>query len=84
MKPLSPCAVWSKSTPPAPDNGTSAWGEPNETSPGWGEVDDPGASTTGWGNAPSTAPNAMKSSEYGPDTSFFAIALEMFVFGLLI
>uniref|UniRef100_A0A669QK35 Trinucleotide repeat containing adaptor 6B n=1 Tax=Phasianus colchicus TaxID=9054 RepID=A0A669QK35_PHACC len=54
--------VWSKSTPPAPDNGTSAWGEPNETSPGWGEVDDTGASTTGWGNAPSNAPNAMKSS----------------------
>ncbi|XP_006865229.1 PREDICTED: trinucleotide repeat-containing gene 6B protein isoform X3 [Chrysochloris asiatica] len=52
--------VWSKSTPPAPDNGTSAWGEPNESSPGWGEMDDPGAPTTGWGNAPSTAPNAMK------------------------
>ncbi|OPJ68957.1 trinucleotide repeat-containing 6B protein isoform C [Patagioenas fasciata monilis] len=58
----SQASVWSKSTPPAPDNGTSAWGEPNETSPGWGEVDDTGASTTGWGNAPSNAPNAMKSS----------------------
>ncbi|XP_066852072.1 trinucleotide repeat-containing gene 6B protein isoform X12 [Anser cygnoides] len=57
----SQASVWSKSTPPAPDNGTSAWGEPNETSPGWGEVDDTGASTTGWGNAPSNAPNAMKS-----------------------
>ncbi|XP_038612315.1 trinucleotide repeat-containing gene 6B protein [Tachyglossus aculeatus] len=53
-------SVWSKSTPPAPDNGTSAWGEPNETSPGWGEMDDPGAATTGWGTAPSNAPNAMK------------------------
>ncbi|XP_045443418.1 trinucleotide repeat-containing gene 6B protein isoform X11 [Pipistrellus kuhlii] len=52
--------VWSKSTPPAPDNGTAAWGEPNESSPGWGEMDDTGASTTGWGNAPSNAPNAMK------------------------
>ncbi|XP_036315239.1 trinucleotide repeat-containing gene 6B protein isoform X10 [Pipistrellus kuhlii] len=53
-------SVWSKSTPPAPDNGTAAWGEPNESSPGWGEMDDTGASTTGWGNAPSNAPNAMK------------------------
>ncbi|XP_007454054.1 PREDICTED: trinucleotide repeat-containing gene 6B protein isoform X4 [Lipotes vexillifer] len=52
--------VWSKSTPPAPDNGTSAWGEPNESSPGWGEMDDTGASTTGWGTTPSSAPNAMK------------------------
>ncbi|PNI48783.1 TNRC6B isoform 4 [Pan troglodytes] len=52
--------VWSKSTPPAPDNGTSAWGEPNESSPGWGEMDDTGASTTGWGNTPANAPNAMK------------------------
>ncbi|KAM6303442.1 trinucleotide repeat-containing gene 6B protein isoform 14-T15 [Podargus strigoides] len=62
MTSKSQASVWSKSTPPAPDNGTSAWGEPNETSPGWGEVDDTGASTTGWGNAPSSAPNAMKSS----------------------
>uniref|UniRef100_A0A8C9BN59 Trinucleotide repeat containing adaptor 6B n=1 Tax=Phocoena sinus TaxID=42100 RepID=A0A8C9BN59_PHOSS len=53
-------SVWSKSTPPAPDNGTSAWGEPNESSPGWGEMDDTGASTTGWGTTPSSAPNAMK------------------------
>uniref|UniRef100_A0A6I8P5C7 Trinucleotide repeat containing adaptor 6B n=2 Tax=Ornithorhynchus anatinus TaxID=9258 RepID=A0A6I8P5C7_ORNAN len=53
-------SVWSKSTPPAPDNGTSAWGEPNETSPGWGEMDDSGAATTGWGTTPSNAPNAMK------------------------
>ncbi|XP_055993406.1 trinucleotide repeat-containing gene 6B protein isoform X2 [Sorex fumeus] len=53
-------SVWSKSTPPAPDNGTSAWGEPNESSPGWGELEEPGASTTGWGPAPSNAPNAMK------------------------
>ncbi|XP_067415640.1 trinucleotide repeat-containing gene 6B protein isoform X7 [Emydura macquarii macquarii] len=62
MTSKSTASVWSKSTPPAPDNGTSAWGEPNETSPGWGEVDDTGASTTGWGNAPSNAPNAMKPS----------------------
>nr|XP_013803012.1 PREDICTED: trinucleotide repeat-containing gene 6B protein isoform X6 [Apteryx mantelli mantelli] len=62
MTSKSQASVWSKSTPPAPDNGTSAWGEPNETSPGWGEVDDTGASTTGWGNAPANAPNAMKSS----------------------
>uniref|UniRef100_A0A8C3XFS9 Adenylosuccinate lyase n=1 Tax=Cyanoderma ruficeps TaxID=181631 RepID=A0A8C3XFS9_9PASS len=62
MTSKSQASVWSKSTPPAPDNGTSAWGEPNETSPGWGEVDDTGASTTGWGNAPSNTPNAMKSS----------------------
>ncbi|XP_009320089.1 PREDICTED: trinucleotide repeat-containing gene 6B protein isoform X5 [Pygoscelis adeliae] len=62
MTSKSQASVWSKSTPPAPDNGTSAWGEPNETSPGWGEVDDTGASTTGWGNAPSNAQNAMKSS----------------------
>ncbi|XP_062476448.1 trinucleotide repeat-containing gene 6B protein isoform X6 [Pezoporus occidentalis] len=62
MTSKSQASVWSKSTPPAPDNGTSAWGEPNETSPGWGEVDDTAASTTGWGNAPSNAPNAMKSS----------------------
>ncbi|XP_071587503.1 trinucleotide repeat-containing gene 6B protein isoform X9 [Heliangelus exortis] len=62
MTSKSQASVWSKSTPPAPDNGTSAWGEPNETSPGWGEVDDTGASTTGWGNAPSNAPSAMKSS----------------------
>ncbi|XP_007523460.1 trinucleotide repeat-containing gene 6B protein isoform X3 [Erinaceus europaeus] len=53
-------SVWSKSTPPAPDNGTSAWGEPNESSPGWGEMDDTGSSATGWGSAPSNAPNAMK------------------------
>ncbi|ELW64452.1 Trinucleotide repeat-containing 6B protein [Tupaia chinensis] len=53
-------SVWSKSTPPAPDNGTSAWGEPNESSPGWGEIDDTGAATTGWGNAPTNVPNAMK------------------------
>ncbi|XP_065279888.1 trinucleotide repeat-containing gene 6B protein isoform X2 [Emys orbicularis] len=62
MTSKSTASVWSKSTPPAPDNGTSAWGEPNETSPGWGEVDDTGASTTGWGNAPSNAPNTMKPS----------------------
>ncbi|KYO36277.1 trinucleotide repeat-containing 6B protein isoform A [Alligator mississippiensis] len=60
MTSKSTASVWSKSTPPAPDNGTSAWGEPNETSPGWGEVDDTGASTTSWGNAPSNTPNAMK------------------------
>ncbi|XP_078003650.1 LOW QUALITY PROTEIN: trinucleotide repeat-containing gene 6B protein [Phascolarctos cinereus] len=53
-------SVWSKSTPPAPDNGTSAWGEPNEASPGWGDMDETGASSTGWGSAPSSAPNAMK------------------------
>ncbi|XP_042636999.1 trinucleotide repeat-containing gene 6B protein [Orycteropus afer afer] len=52
--------VWSKSTPPAPDNGTAAWGEPNESSPGWGEMDDAGAAATGWGSAPASAPNAMK------------------------
>uniref|UniRef100_A0A8C5W5A0 Trinucleotide repeat containing adaptor 6B n=1 Tax=Microcebus murinus TaxID=30608 RepID=A0A8C5W5A0_MICMU len=52
--------VWSKSTPPAPDNGTAAWGEPSESTPGWGEMDDTGAATTGWGNAPTNAPNAMK------------------------
>ncbi|XP_006124002.2 trinucleotide repeat-containing gene 6B protein isoform X6 [Pelodiscus sinensis] len=62
MTSKSTASVWNKSTPPAPDNGTSAWGEPNETSPGWGEVDDTGASTTGWGNASSNAPNAMKPS----------------------
>uniref|UniRef100_A0A4X2K090 Trinucleotide repeat containing adaptor 6B n=1 Tax=Vombatus ursinus TaxID=29139 RepID=A0A4X2K090_VOMUR len=53
-------SVWSKSTPPAPDNGTSAWGEPNEASPGWGDMDETGASSTGWGSTPSSAPNAMK------------------------
>ncbi|XP_060101382.1 trinucleotide repeat-containing gene 6B protein isoform X1 [Heteronotia binoei] len=57
----SATSVWNKSTPPAPDNGTAAWGEPNEASPGWGEVDDAGASTS-WGNGPSTAPNAIKPS----------------------
>ncbi|XP_077195532.1 trinucleotide repeat-containing gene 6B protein isoform X5 [Paroedura picta] len=57
----SATSVWNKSTPPAPDNGTAAWGEPNETSPGWGEVDDAGASTS-WGNGPSAAPNAIKPS----------------------
>lgn len=56
-------SVWSKSTPPAPDNGTSAWGEPNESSPGWGEMDDAGASTTGWGSTPASAPSAMKPSK---------------------
>ncbi|XP_074083093.1 trinucleotide repeat-containing gene 6B protein isoform X6 [Macrotis lagotis] len=53
-------SVWSKSTPPAPDNGTSAWGEPNEASPGWGDMDETGASSTGWGSTPSSAPSAMK------------------------
>uniref|UniRef100_A0A803T458 Trinucleotide repeat containing adaptor 6B n=1 Tax=Anolis carolinensis TaxID=28377 RepID=A0A803T458_ANOCA len=54
-------SVWNKSTPPAPDNGTAAWGEPNETTTGWGEVDDAGASTS-WGNGSSSASNAIKSS----------------------
>ncbi|XP_061495195.1 trinucleotide repeat-containing gene 6B protein isoform X10 [Rhineura floridana] len=57
-------SVWNKSTPAA-DNGTAAWGEPNEASPGWGEVDDTGAST-GWGNGPSSAPNAIKPSSKPP------------------
>ncbi|KAJ6658989.1 hypothetical protein lerEdw1_019626 [Lerista edwardsae] len=61
----SATSVWNKSTPPAPDNGTAAWGEPNETSPGWGEVDDSGASA-GWGNGSSSAPNAIKPSSKPP------------------
>uniref|UniRef100_A0A8D2LPF7 Trinucleotide repeat containing adaptor 6B n=1 Tax=Varanus komodoensis TaxID=61221 RepID=A0A8D2LPF7_VARKO len=60
-----PPSVWNKSTPPAPDNGTAAWGEPNETSPGWGEVDDAGTSTS-WGNGPSSVPNAIKPSSKPP------------------
>ncbi|KAK9399896.1 trinucleotide repeat-containing 6B protein, partial [Crotalus adamanteus] len=58
-------SVWNKSTPPAPDNGTAAWGEPNEASPGWGEVEDAGTSTT-WGNGSSSASNAIKSNSKSP------------------
>ncbi|KAM3833427.1 trinucleotide repeat-containing gene 6B protein isoform 3-T3 [Vipera latastei] len=58
-------SVWNKSTPPAPDNGTAAWGEPNEASPGWGEVEDAGTSTA-WGNGSSSASNAIKTNSKSP------------------
>lgn len=42
---------WGGTSPSSPtvDNGTAAWGKPNDTS-GWGDPDDPGEKTTGWGN----------------------------------
>ncbi|XP_056885784.1 trinucleotide repeat-containing gene 6B protein isoform X2 [Takifugu flavidus] len=42
---------WGGTSPTSPtvDNGTAAWGKPNDTS-GWGDPDDPGEKTTGWGN----------------------------------
>ncbi|XP_043930357.1 trinucleotide repeat-containing gene 6B protein [Protopterus annectens] len=44
------------------DNGTSAWGKPNETGSGWGDPDDTRTSATGWGSSPANPQNAMKSS----------------------
>ncbi|KAG7226526.1 hypothetical protein INR49_003848 [Caranx melampygus] len=43
-------------TSPTVDNGTSAWGKPSDT--GWGEADNAGGKTTGWGNP---SPNPIKS-----------------------
>lgn len=42
---------WDGTSPASPtvDNGTAAWGKPNDTS-GWGDPDVPGEKTTGWGN----------------------------------
>ncbi|KAM4722340.1 trinucleotide repeat-containing gene 6B protein isoform 1-T1 [Rhinophrynus dorsalis] len=53
-------SVWSKNKGPPTDNGTSAWGEPTEQASGWGEGEEAGPPTPGWGNAPPVAPSAMK------------------------
>ncbi|XP_053324632.1 trinucleotide repeat-containing gene 6B protein isoform X2 [Spea bombifrons] len=53
-------SVWSKNKGPPADNGTSAWGEPTEPASGWGEGEEGGPPTPGWGNAPPVAPSAMK------------------------
>ncbi|KAG8436339.1 hypothetical protein GDO86_007440 [Hymenochirus boettgeri] len=54
-------SVWSKNKGAPADNGTSAWGEPTEPASGWGEGEESGPPTPGWGNAPQLAPSAMKS-----------------------
>ncbi|XP_069509026.1 trinucleotide repeat-containing gene 6B protein isoform X3 [Ambystoma mexicanum] len=51
--------IWGKNKS-ATDNGTSAWGEPTESTSGWGDGDDSGPPTPGWGAAPNSAPNSMK------------------------
>lgn len=49
---------WGGTSPTSPtvDNGTAAWGKPNDTSTSWGDNDDPGE-RTGWGNP---SPNPIK------------------------
>lgn len=49
---------WGGTSPTSPtvDNGTAAWGKPNDASTGWGDSDDPGEKT-GWGNP---SPNPIK------------------------
>ncbi|XP_053577260.1 trinucleotide repeat-containing gene 6B protein isoform X1 [Bombina bombina] len=53
-------SVWNKKQGPPADNGTSAWGDPNEPASGWGEGEDTGPPNPGWGNTPPVAPSAMK------------------------
>ncbi|XP_028990771.1 trinucleotide repeat-containing gene 6B protein isoform X2 [Betta splendens] len=52
---------WGGTSPSRPtvDNGTAAWGKPTETPTGWGDPEDAGGKTAGWGN-PSN-PNPIKS-----------------------
>lgn len=51
---------WGGSSPTSPtvDNGTAAWGKPSDAPTGWGDPDDTGEKTTGWGNH---SPNPIKS-----------------------
>ncbi|XP_077308564.1 trinucleotide repeat-containing gene 6B protein isoform X5 [Lithobates pipiens] len=53
-------SVWGKNKGPPADNGTAAWGEPSEPASGWGEAEETGPPTPGWGNTPPVAPSAMK------------------------
>ncbi|KAM9336829.1 trinucleotide repeat-containing gene 6B protein [Symphorus nematophorus] len=51
---------WGGTSPTSPtvDNGTAAWGKPTDAPTGWGDPDDAGGKTTGWGNP---SPNPIKS-----------------------
>uniref|UniRef100_A0AAV2LR82 TNRC6 PABC binding domain-containing protein n=1 Tax=Knipowitschia caucasica TaxID=637954 RepID=A0AAV2LR82_KNICA len=51
---------WGGTSPTSPtvDNGTAAWGKSTDAPTGWGESDDVGGKTTGWG---SSSPNPIKS-----------------------
>lgn len=53
---------WGGTSPTSPtvDNGTAAWGKPNDAPTGWGDPDDAGGKTTGWGNP---TPNPIKSGQ---------------------
>lgn len=52
--------VWSKSILFVLDNGIFVWGELNESSFGWGEMDDIGVLIIGWGNMFVNVFNVMK------------------------
>lgn len=56
--------VWGKNKGPPADNGTAAWGEPSEPASGWGEAEETGPPTPGWGNTPPVAPSAMKTGKF--------------------
>ncbi|XP_040922746.1 trinucleotide repeat-containing gene 6B protein isoform X2 [Toxotes jaculatrix] len=51
---------WGGTSPTSPtvDNGTAAWGKPSDAPSGWGDPDNAGGKTTGWGNP---SPNPIKS-----------------------
>uniref|UniRef100_A0A3Q3KXG8 Trinucleotide repeat containing adaptor 6B n=1 Tax=Mastacembelus armatus TaxID=205130 RepID=A0A3Q3KXG8_9TELE len=50
---------WGGASPTSPtvDNGTAAWGKPTDAPTGWGDTDDAGGKTAGWGNP---SPNPIK------------------------
>ncbi|XP_038156931.1 trinucleotide repeat-containing gene 6B protein isoform X3 [Cyprinodon tularosa] len=58
---------WSSTSPASPsvDNGTAAWGKPNEAPTGWGDPDDTGGKTGSWGNASNSIRSASKSMQDG-------------------
>ncbi|KAK7880446.1 hypothetical protein WMY93_032920 [Mugilogobius chulae] len=50
---------WGGTSPTSPtvDNGTAAWGKPTDAPTGWGDPEDVGGKSTGWG---SSSPNPIK------------------------